>query len=179
MKINMRLRRVDDGDAVRFLRWWNDRETRRFSGAGGPVTLDEHLRWFFANIENPNWYVGMVPPPDRVTYSIDGPRLPEPWTPVGACRIKQIESDVQRRHWISIVCDPLERGKGYGTELIRLVTEAYQRDARGREAGFVYPPGCVYARIHHLNAPSVRVFEQAGYAYTGEVTGVWRVYWRD
>lgn len=162
----MSLRRVRDDDAVRFLRWWNDRETRRFSGAGGPVTWDAHLAWFFENFANPHWYVGEVAR-DEVTHVDNGTIVRSVLRPVGACRI---ELGAEARNWISIVCDPLERGKGYGTELIRRGTATFQRDH-----GTLSPERFVYARIHALNEPSRRAFTKAGYTRV-DTRGVWEIY---
>jgi len=101
--VSLTLRRARGSDAVDFFRWWNDRETRRFSGSGGAVTWEQHLTWMCENLANPFWYVG----------EIDG-------HPVGAVRIDRHDD---RRCWVSIVLAPDERGKGYGTRILQLLRE--------------------------------------------------------
>lgn len=69
------------------------------------------------------------------------------------------------RSFVSIIVAPQVRGLGIGLAMLQELA--------------ALTPGPRYACIHHLNMPSVRVFERAGYTYTGEAIGVWRVYRRD
>ena len=84
--------------------------------------------------------------------------------PVGIVRL-DTGRDHTDRSYVSIIVAPSVRGRGIGLAMLQELTQL--------------TPGPRYACIHQLNAPSVRVFEQAGYTYTGEVTGVWRVYRND
>lgn len=177
----MELRRVIGSDAIDFFLWWNDRETRRFSGVGGPVSLDKHLRWFGENIRNPHWYVGMID--GQYLDDVEGRHIYVNGRSIGAARVDA--DPIDHRAWISINLDPQERGKGYGTELIRLATDRYHTSNTQREymfdtaeigemsRGTVRP--VVFARIHRLNTPSLRAFAKAGYTSDSE-DGVWLVY---
>lgn len=161
----MRLRRVVDADALAFFRWWSDRESRRFSGGGAPVSWDAHLAWFAENIRNPYWLVGVVDPDAR---NVDSSAIS-----VGACRV-ELGDDL--KNWISIVLDPMQRGNGYGKTLIALATAEFQRqqiDSQSR----------VWARIHRWNVASRRAFMAAGYATNAtaadERNSVWLTYYKD
>lgn len=143
------LRPVDDADAIRLLRWWNDRETRRFSGDGAPVTLDDHLAWFFRNIPHDHWHVALA-----ARGTLDP-------VPVGAVRFDQGASELRDHWWISVVVAPEHRGLGFGSRLIAIGTEEFwQRGVPGANV-YMVP---VYARVHSLNKPSLAAFAKAGYA---------------
>ena len=79
--------------------------------------------------------------------------------PVGIVRLDSGHDD---RSYVSIIVVPSMRGRGIGLAMLQALAAAI--------------PGPRYACIHHFNISSIRVFEQAGYAYTGEANGVWRVY---
>lgn len=147
------LRRPTGADAIDFFFWWNERESRRFSGGGAPVSWDAHLTWFGENVKNPYWFVGVA---------LDGPFSTRA---VGACRVDTITTE----HWISIVLDPQARGLGYGTALIVETTARFQASVRET----------VRARIHKYNAPSLRAFEKAGYVGESTVDGPWRYLRKD
>ena len=180
----MELRRVLGSDAVDFYLWWNDRTTRMFSGDGQRTSWEKHLRWFGENIQNPWWLVAMVD--GQYIDDVEGRRVYVNGRSIGAARID--DDPIDHRAWISINLDPRERGKGYGTELIRLATDRYQGEQsaplrravvypgvqiRAEDGPIAAPP--VYARIHKLNAPSIRAFEKAGYVKDAE-DGVWLIY---
>lgn len=84
--------------------------------------------------------------------------------PAGIVRL-DTGRDNTDRNYVSVIVAPSMRGRGIGLAILQELA--------------AITPGPRYACIHHLNAPSVRVFERAGYEYTGEATGVWRVYRRN
>ena len=65
---------------------------------------------------------------------------------------------------VSIIVAPNVRGRGIGLEMLRQLA--------------AIECGPFYASIHQLNAPSIRVFERAGYVRVGS-NGVWLLYRRD
>ena len=145
----IRLRHARGSDAVDFYRWRNDPDTQRFTGIPTmKLTWEQHLDWFCEGVVSPHWYVAED--------SLDA-------QPVGALRYDRAVAEPA--WWVSIVLDPQQRGKGYGTELLRQPIADLERAA-------------VLARIHQLNAPSIRAFEKAGYVLDMADESVWRVYRR-
>ena len=80
--------------------------------------------------------------------------------PVGAVRIDEATDG---RLWVSINMATEARGHGYGTDMLRLLPTG--------------PFDELYARIHRLNAPSLRAFAKAGYSKVRDegVFEIWRL----
>lgn len=153
------LRQVSDDDVFRFYRWWTHPESLRFFGSGAHAKLDwaGHVRWFVENLENPDWWVGMAMAPTRTSFG----------TGIAARAVGAVRCDEQDgARWVSIMCDPAMRGRGYGTSML------------AQACGLLAPGRPVHARIHCLNAPSLRAFAKAGFDQRGE-SGPWRIYGRD
>lgn len=147
------LRRVVDEDCTMFYRWWRDPEVQRFVGnPRSRLDWETHVAWFIETITSEWWFVGCR----SAARPLESRRVP-----VGAVRVDRV-GDCD---WISIVLDPRERGRGYGTEMIEAVSAMY--------------PRTLYARIHRLNAPSLRAFEKAGYVPDHEQGAHWMVRRRD
>ena len=161
MTLGVSLRRVRYDDCVAFYCWWTDRESRRFGSSVGRLRWQNHLRWFAENIKNPLWFVGEIE--DTYEHSFGIRRRSGDYRAIGALRV---DSDaVGGGKWISIVLAPEERGKGYGTEMLRrLLLDQEHR---------VLP---LHARIHRFNLPSQRAFEKAGFCRCRRDDGVWQ-YW--
>ena len=74
--------------------------------------------------------------------------------------------------WVSLVVDREVRGRGYGTEMLRLAQPAHQ----SLGIGGTYP--VLFARLHYLNTPSLRAFQKAGFV-KDRTDGAWLVYRKD
>lgn len=143
--MTMRLRPVEDGDAVMLYRWHTDPETRRFTPYPEPDEWDNHLAWFIKRIPLGRFYVGEHDPEGAV----------------GVVRVDHRD----HRDWISITIDPRSRGRGYATGLLEAVVREVETLPLWamihegnlasvkvfKRAGFVYhldstPPWHVYQR---------------------------------
>lgn len=111
------------------------------------VTPKADLSWQ----DHLTWFVANFGSPWWLVGEVDG-------QPVGAVRIDPGESG--DAGWISIVVAPEHRGKGYGQAMLHAIGTQYG--------------GSILARVHELNAPSLRAFARAGYEEIGR-DGVWRI----
>ncbi len=135
MKV-IELRRAGGEDCLDLYQWRNSPEVRKLSHNTCEITYEEHVKWFNSSLDNPS----------RVIYIALS----------GGQKIGQIRFDeeMDKTAIISITVKPEERGKGYGTEIIRKGTSRYLLDKGNRR---------IIAEIKAENAASIRAFEKAGY----------------
>ncbi len=158
------IRPATDADAVLFWRLWTDIETQRFTNTPRlDLPWEEHLHWFARQIDGGGAFVIEEEEGPVDDYSVL-PGLPCVKRPVGIVRFDDDGGDL----WVSIVLDPATRGRHIGRRALNQVAVL----SPGRRT-----PG-IWARIHRLNAPSIRAFEAAGYV-CDRADGVWLIYvWR-
>jgi UDP-2,4-diacetamido-2,4,6-trideoxy-beta-L-altropyranose hydrolase len=131
------VRSAESSDWALLLDWANDPVTRRSSFHPEPIDAATHRRWLDDRLADP----------DRHTYiGLDGERA------IGVVRLDRIDDGWQE---VGITVAPDARGQGYSRELL-----AAGLVAARREVGTI--PGIV-ARIRPANAPSIALFEGAGF----------------
>ncbi|MCL5958537.1 MAG: GNAT family N-acetyltransferase [Chloroflexi bacterium] len=133
----------------------NDPEVRESAFQSSAIPLDEHCAWFQAKRANPNCYIYVVT--DR-----EG-------SPLGQVRF-DIQSDGTAEVDVSIARE--HRGKGYGTEALRLSTQLFLKESRSER---------VVGNIKAHNLASLRAFEKAGFVREAKVrvkaNEVFRMVW--
>jgi diamine N-acetyltransferase len=104
------LRRIEERDLEHVRRWMDDEEFRTLIGANSPMTESDAEEWFrrISREDSRAWYVIVLDEGDRVIGEAGLLRMFPPW----------------RTTDMSIVIgEPGERGKGYGSEVGRLLLD--------------------------------------------------------
>jgi RimJ/RimL family protein N-acetyltransferase len=129
-------------DAARLLAWRNDPTTRAMSVDTAEVDLDTHMAWLDRSLART----------DRLLFVGEATRTDEA---VGTLRFDQVEP----RAWeVSITIAPELRGLGWSGKLLG--------------AGVAHMAEvALTARVRTDNDRSLRLFEEAGFARTGEADG--------
>jgi len=140
----LRLRPVREEEGRLLWEWANDPEVRAASFSTGPISWDEHARWFAGKLHNPTCHMLLaLDPQDR---------------PVGQVRF-DMSKDGEAEIGVSI--DKSKRGLGYGSYLIDLAVEEIFRTTSAR---------AVHAFIKPGNKSSLRAFEKAKFKRLGVET---------
>lgn len=133
----MKLRKAIFNDWEILLDWKNDPITRENSFDQGKVSEQTHKLWFNDSLINPC----------REIYILEDNSIP-----VGSIRINTILTDEYLLSW-SIA--PNQRGKGYGTKILKLLLQ----DRNGK---FI-------AKIKPDNIPSIRMVQKNGFTQLNEL----------
>jgi len=136
----LRLRQVCEDDCRLLWDWANDPQVREISFSSGPVSWEEHVRWFKSKINDPNCTV----------YIVTG----EEGIPIGQVRYDTSGDEAV----ISLNLDRGFRGKGYGSKAIRLACQELFERSR---------VSLIHAYVKQGNDTSVRVFVKAGFQNSG------------
>lgn len=137
----LRLRPVREEESRLLWEWANDPEVRAASFSTGPISWDEHARWFAGKLRSPTCYMWMaLDPQDR---------------PVGQVRLEMCK---EREVKIGVSIDKSKRGLGYGSSLIDIAVEEIFRTTSAR---------AVHAFIKPGNKSSLRAFEKAKFTKLG------------
>lgn len=132
------LRAAELRDEDRLLAWSNDPVTRRNSFDHQPIAPETHREWFRTKLHDPNMRIWIA----------------EEDVPVGVVRYERRGDEVQ----VGIAVAPEHRGRGLGTQLLRLSAErASEELAAPRLIALILPE----------NVASIRAFERAGYRHAG------------
>ena len=133
----------EDGPAL--FRWINDRELVRLSGTFHPVHAAHHAAWMREAINRTDAAIFAI----RVKR---GDRL------IGVCQLHSI-STVHRNAELQIrIGDARGRGRGYGTEAVRLLVDFGFRDLNLHR---------VWLRFFRANTRALRTYEAAGFVREG------------
>jgi len=122
-------------DVDLFFTWANDELVRANSYEQLPIDYKTHSNWFNNKIKSPN-----------VKFYIFNNELLEN---VGQVRIEYDEEAV-----IGISIDSKYRGKGYGTEMLKMATNDFRKK---------FPHLDIYAYIKESNVASYKTFLNAGF----------------
>lgn len=134
--MNIVFRTASMADAARLLCWRNDQATRMAALNSAAVSLEDHLRWLQATLDNPTVSLYVVEDTARSAY-------------VGTCRIDRRDGV----YWLSLTIDPAQRGRGYAASLIGWMTERAKAEQAVAAA----------ATILRDNYASLRAFWALGY----------------
>lgn len=146
------IRTASAADAELLWRWANDAETRRWSFHSAPIPWETHLAWLDANLADPATRLFIVG---------DGA------TPKAVVRFEPGGDDVGV---VSVVVDPEERGRGWGTRALQTSCRAAAGElGLKRVDAFIKPD----------NTASLAVFERAGFAPVADAgrPGAVRMVW--
>lgn len=133
--MGLTLRYATDADADLLYQWRRDDEHNDW-WEGSPVTWDAHIGWLRPRIDNPLVHIWVG--------ELDG-------IPIGQARL---DSNGE----LAFSIDKAFRGRGHGTELVRLAT------AEGRKHH-----GRVKASVDLSNKASVKTMIRAGYVLRSDV----------
>jgi UDP-2,4-diacetamido-2,4,6-trideoxy-beta-L-altropyranose hydrolase len=146
-----RIRTATPADAELLWTWANDPETRHWSFHSDPISWETHVAWLDAKLADPATRIFVVS---------------EGATPKAVVRFEAAD-DVAV---VSIVVDPDERGRGWGTRALRSACpEAVRHLALKRVDAYIKPG----------NDASIRAFESAGFtlsAQTGDADALLMVW---
>jgi UDP-2,4-diacetamido-2,4,6-trideoxy-beta-L-altropyranose hydrolase len=138
---SVRLRRVREDDCRLLWEWANDPEVRAVSFSSESIPWEEHLRWFNAKLGNSGCLLLIAEDSAGV--------------PIG-----QVRFDVVRKNEavISVSVDRENRGKGFGSTIIRLASQ---------KLCDLTEINVIHAYIKQNNEASFRAFMKAGYKESG------------
>lgn len=137
----LRIRPATDDDCRQLWQWANDAEVRRWSFDSARIEWDAHVDWFRGKRADPNC---------RVYILID-----QGDQSVGFVRI-DLRDGGNGEVSISIAAE--RRGRGYGSEALRLACERFFAEV---------DTAVIVAHIKPDNTPSIRTFERAGFMHDG------------
>lgn len=140
MKHEIRLRPTEQSDCRLLWEWANDPQVRAMSFSAESIPWDQHVKWFNSRLGDP-WA--------RLYVASDHTDQP-----IGQVR-HQLAGD---RADLSLNLGCQFRGKGYGKAMLLLATEELFRHSQVRTIDAFVKPG---------NAPSLRLFEAAGFRSLG------------
>ncbi len=146
----VRLRAVEREDLPRFVAWFNDPEVRR--------GLTSHLPMSQADEEK--WYEGQLrqPPAERALAIdvLDG----EQWVHAGSCGFLGINWKDRRGEVGISIGDKRYWGKGYGTEVMRLLLQhGFETLNLNR----------IYLRVFAYNEGAIKVYRRVGFQEEGRL----------
>lgn len=136
--LTLRPARADDCRPV--WEWANEPATRAASFSSEPIPWEDHVRWFTTRLADPNtlFYIALnaeAAPLGSVRYQVDG-----------------------REAIISISLAPDQRGRGYGSHIIRLASrQVFENTA----------VNVIHAYVKPENIASARAFVKAGFSDGG------------
>lgn len=135
---SIRLAHKDDMELL--FDWGNDRAVRQNAVNMRNIDWEEHREWFLNILKSPLVRIYILETEGQ---------------PVGQVRLEYMEGGWR----ISYDVDRSQRGKGYGTELIRFVDYLLKSGDLGKEA-------LVWAQVKKVNVTSQKIFEKLGYVKT-------------
>lgn len=139
----LRVRRASLADSSLMHRWRNDPATRNVSTNPAEISFSDHQQWLTNTLADPRRLLLIGEVGDRA---------------LGVIRFDLPAGGAEAE--VSLYVDPLLHGLGLGTSLLR-AGEAAARDWGGKGLGFV-------AAVLSKNSGSRRMFESAGYQFSGE-----------
>lgn len=152
--VALRIRRVDSRDRRLLWEWANDIEVRTAAFNGDPIPWANHVSWFQERLSSDRCRIFVITEADG--------------TPVGQVRFERPE-DASPEAEIDFSIALSHRGRGLGTEVLRLACQEYQRENHLPVIGHVKPS----------NQRSMKIFERAGFIWRGgaRVRGIEAVRW--
>ncbi len=133
---NIKLRLANKDDCIFLYEWRNDFASKKASRFTKKISYEEHIDWFSKSLKNPEIKIYVALENDK--------------------RIGQIRFDKQvKEAEVSITIDPKERGKGYGSMIVKEGSKKYFQDEPNIKV--------LRAEIRPENSSSIRVFEKSGY----------------
>ncbi len=134
---------------VTYHRWFNDFNTLRTTGAIPlPHTMDNQISQF-------DGLATVASDPDGASFTI---YRRGDLTPIGSCRLHDINYRNRTAEFVIFIAEPAERGKGYGTEATRLALD-YAFIALGLNN--------VMLKVYEFNLAGQHAYRKAGFREFG------------
>ena len=137
----LKTRPATEHDCRLLWQWANDPDVRRWSFVSDSIEWDAHVAWFRRKRADPNCRMYVI--------------MDQADEPIGLVRL-DLDDDGSGEVDVSIAPD--RRGRGYGTEALRLASARFFADADARR---------IVAYIKTDNGSSIHVFESAGFTHRG------------
>jgi UDP-4-amino-4,6-dideoxy-N-acetyl-beta-L-altrosamine N-acetyltransferase len=132
-------------DSEILFRWINDPETVRFSAAFRPVHWENHIEWVRSLGKASN----------RIAFAIrESRRL------IGILQLIDIDQIHRSAELVIRIGTDADRGKGYGTQALRLGLDHAWRDLNLHR---------VWLRVFHTNLRAIRAYKNAGFQEEGRM----------
>lgn len=132
-------------DELKLFDWINDREQVLYNSPYKPVHFDQHKAWF-ESVQMRN---------DLVFFTI---KITKNDQLIGTCQLHSI-NNVSRAAELQIrLCNVEERGKGLGTQAVRLLLDFGFKDLNLNR---------IYLHVFEDNHPAIRVYEKVGFMREG------------
>jgi len=138
----LKLRSAEIEDSKMVWEWVNDPAVRSVSFSSEPIPWESHSKWFSGKLLDPGCLFFIVLSPNDVS--------------VGQIRY-ELEGD---EAIVSVSLAPSQRGKGYGSQVIRLASQNLFASTSIR---------LIHAYIKPDNLSSIRAFTRAGFSDAGFV----------
>jgi RimJ/RimL family protein N-acetyltransferase len=143
MRVSLSSIRPEDSEIL--FRWINDPETVRLNAPYKPVHWASHEAWVRSVGNSPGRHVFVI--------RVDG-------RPIGVVQLVDIDP-IHRSAELTIrIGEEADRGRGYGTEALRLAVGFAWRDLNLHR---------VWARVFATNARAIRAFQKAGFVEEGRL----------
>ncbi len=144
---NVTLTPLTSADCVLLWQWINDREQVLFNSSYKPVSELQHQSWFEAIQQ-------------RTDLLVFGIRLVKTNQLIGSCQLHSINF-VSRSAELQIRLGSVtDRGKGYGTEAVRLLLQFAFADLNLRR---------VFLHVFATNSRAIKAYEKAGFVSEGKL----------
>jgi UDP-2,4-diacetamido-2,4,6-trideoxy-beta-L-altropyranose hydrolase len=143
----LRLRQARPGDSRLLFEWANDPDVRAASFSAAPIPWESHVAWFGERLRGSG-----IAGRDRSLILIAEDEVA---TPVGQIRFEATADDAWE---VDVSVAGAVRGRGLGSELIRLGVQELLRHHRGAR---------VHAFVKPANTASVKAFEDADFKLVG------------
>ena len=134
--MSFKVRSVTLKDAELLFNWANDPITRQNSFNSHTIKWDDHVSWLENKIDDTNSLLFLILLDDE---------------PIGIVRLERGLETV-----IGITVSPFQRGKGYGSEILKSACEVFWRNKTD----------IIFAYIKKENVSSQRVFKKAGFVFS-------------
>ena len=143
MEITQRTAKLED--AALLLAWRNNPSVREFSLHSGVIQNDEHMDWFTARLER-------VQHEPFFLFVAD-------YESIGMSRLDFMFESTDK-YEISILVDPNQQGKGFGTKILNMTCGAFFS---------LNPDKTIIANVHQHNSVSQKLFLKAGFQLINSV----------
>ena len=142
---NIVLYPIQKNDLEKLWQWINDREQVLFNAPYRPVSDEQHIKWFETIQKSSDLHCFIV-------------KLKENAAPIGSCQLVNIHP-IHRTAEVQIrIGEVSQRGKGYGTEALRLLMDFAFNDLNLHR---------VQLHVFSTNASARRVYEKIGFVLEG------------
>lgn len=146
----IRLRAIERSDLPLFVAWLNDPDVREFLMLYSPLSIEQEERWFKDTLDQP---------PYNQPLAVEV-RDEDGWRTVGNCSFHIQDWRVRSAELGIFIGDKASWGKGYGTEVMRLLLEH----------GFMtLNLNRIYLRVYASNLRAIRAYEKAGFVHEGRM----------